>query len=239
MKLRNRVLIVGAVVMAALVQTAQATTTLGDLITGGTITDGNLTFSDFGFSSSLDTAELTADADSLIVTSYLGGGAHGGVPGAIYLDFSGFIGVNNSGSSSLIGDLKLTYTVTASPGSINYIDQQYTPNAVPTSGQIIIGETVAYQGNNVANSTLTLTPTDLSDPKAEAGDNLYVNPSENVLNVVKDISIAANGGDLVGLSDVEQSFHPVPEPTTVIAGVLLLLPLGASTIRILRRNRIG
>jgi hypothetical protein len=29
----------------------------------------------------------------------------------------------------------------------------------------------------------------------------------------------------------------VPEPTTVIAGALLLLPLGASTIRILRRNR--
>jgi hypothetical protein len=31
----------------------------------------------------------------------------------------------------------------------------------------------------------------------------------------------------------------VPEPTTVLAGALLLLPLGASTLRILRRNRIG
>jgi hypothetical protein len=30
---------------------------------------------------------------------------------------------------------------------------------------------------------------------------------------------------------------PVPEPATVIAGALLLLPLGASTLRILRRNR--
>jgi hypothetical protein len=30
---------------------------------------------------------------------------------------------------------------------------------------------------------------------------------------------------------------PVPEPTTVIAGALLLLPFGASTLRILRRNR--
>ena len=29
----------------------------------------------------------------------------------------------------------------------------------------------------------------------------------------------------------------VPEPTTVIAGALLLLPFGASTLRILRRNR--
>jgi hypothetical protein len=30
---------------------------------------------------------------------------------------------------------------------------------------------------------------------------------------------------------------PVPEATTIIAGALLLLPLGASTLRILRRQR--
>jgi len=32
---------------------------------------------------------------------------------------------------------------------------------------------------------------------------------------------------------------PVPESTTILAGVLLLLPLGASTLRILRRNRMA
>jgi len=31
----------------------------------------------------------------------------------------------------------------------------------------------------------------------------------------------------------------VPEPTTMIAGALLLLPFGASTLRILRRNRVA
>jgi hypothetical protein len=30
---------------------------------------------------------------------------------------------------------------------------------------------------------------------------------------------------------------PVPEPTTMIAGALLLLPFGASTLRLLRKNR--
>jgi hypothetical protein len=30
---------------------------------------------------------------------------------------------------------------------------------------------------------------------------------------------------------------PVPEPTTMIAGALLLLPFGASTLRFVRRNR--
>jgi hypothetical protein len=29
---------------------------------------------------------------------------------------------------------------------------------------------------------------------------------------------------------------PVPEPTTMIAGALLLLPFGASTLRVLRRR---
>ena len=32
---------------------------------------------------------------------------------------------------------------------------------------------------------------------------------------------------------------PVPEPTTMIAGALLLLPLGASTLRVLRKNRVA
>jgi len=31
----------------------------------------------------------------------------------------------------------------------------------------------------------------------------------------------------------------VPEPTTMIAGALLLLPFGASTLRVLRKNRVG
>jgi hypothetical protein len=32
---------------------------------------------------------------------------------------------------------------------------------------------------------------------------------------------------------------PVPEPTTMIAGALLLLPFGASTLRIVRKNRVA
>ena len=32
---------------------------------------------------------------------------------------------------------------------------------------------------------------------------------------------------------------PIPEPTTMIAGALLLLPFGASTLRFLRRGRVA
>ena len=242
MKLRNTVLLVSAVAMAAMVQTAQAQVTLQSLADtpGATLTIGDKTFSNFGFTTSLaDAGELNTEAAGLLVTAYAGNGIVGAV-GVDYLDFSGLIAVDNThGSADLLGDLKITYTVTANPGSISMIDQQYTPNAVPSQGQIIIGETVANNGNIVGNSTLTLNPTDLSDPQAEAGDNLVIDPSQNVLNVEKDISIDAFAGSLVGLSDVQQSFHQVPEPTTVLAGALLLLPLGASTLRILRRNRMS
>jgi len=40
----------------------------------------------------------------------------------------------------------------------------------------------------------------------------------------------------VGIADVEVT-DPVPEPTTMIAGALLLLPIGASTLRMLRKRQ--
>jgi hypothetical protein len=59
-------------------------------------------------------------------------------------------------------------------------------------------------------------------------------------------TLATPAGDYVGymLKPVNGSMQeliltptPVPEPTTVIAGVLLLLPFGASTLRFIRKNR--
>jgi len=39
--------------------------------------------------------------------------------------------------------------------------------------------------------------------------------------------------------EVFYNVTPVPEPTTLIAGALLLLPFGASTVRFLRKNSAG
>jgi hypothetical protein len=47
-----------------------------------------------------------------------------------------------------------------------------------------------------------------------------------------------NGGwDKPSDVNVEVYGTPVPEPTTMIAGALLLLPFGVSTVRKLRKNR--
>ena len=47
--------------------------------------------------------------------------------------------------------------------------------------------------------------------------------------------------DLVGLvsTDGQNYVVAVPEPTTMMAGALLLLPFGASALRIIRRNRLA
>ena len=46
-----------------------------------------------------------------------------------------------------------------------------------------------------------------------------------------------HGRNVNGTLTVTDPVSPVPEPTTLLAGALLLLPFGASTIRIVRSNR--
>jgi hypothetical protein len=52
---------------------------------------------------------------------------------------------------------------------------------------------------------------------------------------INDDASGADYSDNSGRLDVQLTV--VPEPTTMIAGALLLLPFGASTLRILRKTR--
>jgi len=53
------------------------------------------------------------------------------------------------------------------------------------------------------------------------------------------LTMSVGGGSSTATGTLEGSFYltAIPEPTTLISGALLLLPFGASTLRILRRNR--
>jgi hypothetical protein len=55
--------------------------------------------------------------------------------------------------------------------------------------------------------------------------------------VVHNGYVPPQGGDAGPFGLRAESLTVVPEPTTMIAGALLLLPFGASTLRVLRRNR--
>jgi hypothetical protein len=48
--------------------------------------------------------------------------------------------------------------------------------------------------------------------------------------------VPPQGGDAGPFGLRTESLTVVPEPTTMIAGALLLLPFGASTLRVLRRR---
>jgi hypothetical protein len=61
-----------------------------------------------------------------------------------------------------------------------------------------------------------------------------------VLRAYADFGAATGSGVVVGSVDINSITVgpvPVPEPTTMIAGALLLLPFGATTLRMLRKNR--
>jgi len=74
--------------------------------------------------------------------------------------------------------------------------------------------------------------TDLSDlvgAKVSAANGYVLRPDPSYPGAGQDMILLATG--------LPQSISAVPEPTTMIAGALMLLPFGASTLRILRRNR--
>lgn len=215
--------------MLAALQCAQATlsssSTLAALSTGGAIGIGDKTFSGFSYQGS----GLTSfDASAITVTASIGAN------GVYYLTWGGNISLASSGVAS--ADLLLRYIVSANPGMINMIDQSYTGST--QNGLLAVDETVAtgaFGGPIVAQSHLTGTLNSQT-----VGPDLIVNPAQSILYVTKDIALATlQGGGFVTISSVSQSFHQtaVPEPSTVVAGALLLLPFGVSTLRILRKNK--
>jgi hypothetical protein len=209
--------------MVAMIQTAQASVTLAQLAAGGTLSIGNETFS--GFSYQAD--GLTSfDPNQIVVTTTESGGID-------YLTWSGNISLVSGGTAT--ADLLLNYVVTANVGTIHSIDQAYTGSAV--NGLLAVDETAAtgaFGGTVVGYSHLEVG--DFTDPPAETvqGDNLIINPSQSVLYVTKDIALAVispNGGSIT-IDQVEQSFHQVPEPSTMLLG-----SLGGGLLLFLRLRR--
>jgi hypothetical protein len=186
------------------------TGTLANLANGGTLTIDDKIFSGFKY---LDTGLTSFDPTQINVTASESGGID-------YLTWSGNISFTST--STAIADLLLNYIVTANLGTINMIDQSYTLGSV-NNGLLSVAETVAtgaFGGTVVAHSNL-----DLSTTSQTQGPNLNINPAQSVLYVTKDISLAvisppAGGAGSVTITQVEQSFHQVPEPGTMLLGSL-------------------
>ena len=159
-----------------------------------------------------------------------------------------------------------TYNYTVSPTIVANTPPAGYPQNPPT--YISYGTAYIYNQFELGNSTYagTLSPTTANDVQytiwyLQGLLNGYTDPrgydytSEvtTMLNQLETDSgktlneLLANGDGAFGVEamDLHDGTYqpqliqvPVPEATTVIAGALLLLPLGASTFRILRRQRI-
>ena len=247
MKLRNTVLIGAAVAMAEMLQTAQA-----NLVSLGTGAGNSVTLADLEATGPLGQTyglsigdKVFSDFSSSAVNLIPGDG----VPANIYVsvsqvgtsyflkwtgDIAGVLG------GAPAGDLTLGYTVTATDGEIYAIDQSYVGTSGANPGTILsVNESAALPGTTtvVASSDLNATITSTSFTAVGA----ILNPVQPILDITKDIHLYAgtDPANFLDISVIEQSFEQVPEPTTMLAGALLLLPFGASTLRILRRNRMS
>ena len=209
--------LLGLVSQAGAQNAPPTTDNLAHLVaTGGSLRIGDKVFSDFDFVAS----GLTSfDPSQIRVTASMEDGIY-------YLTWAGNMSlVSASGPAS--ADLVLNYRVTATQGLINTIDQLYTGSAQPLGGSFLaVDETVRdSSGRIVANSHLDTD--DLSDPFAEAGDNLNINPALRTVRVTKDISFGLISRGFITISEVRQSFHQVPEASTAV-----LLGLGLALVGI-------
>jgi hypothetical protein len=111
------------------------------------------------------------------------------------------------------------------PGFSNFSDGSWAN--VPVSATHIVA------GGN-ANNNFTFNVNFLNSDKNVVFDIWgYLNGT-----VVAGNEFTYSNGGLVSVTDLSNNLAPtpVPEPTTMIAGALLLLPFGASTLRILRKR---
>ena len=215
-----------AVVVFASEASAATTDNLQHLMsTAGTLTIGDETFGNFDY---LASGLTTFDPSQIQVTASFSGGVY-------YLTWAGNMSLVSGGPAT--ADLLLNYRVTATSGQIGMIDQFYTGSAQPQSAAFLsIDETVRdSNGNLVANSHLDAN--DLSDPFAEPGDNLNINPPQSILDVTKDIGFGVVNSGFVTISEVTQSFHEVPESGTTVLLALGLVPIAAEIRR--RKRRAG
>ena len=102
--------------------------------------------------------------------------------------------------------------MTATSGFINMIDfSGMSGSALSPAAELHFPGTRQLrdaQGNLVANSYLQ--GDDLSDPFAEPGDNLNINPAQPMLSKTKDIGLGISNSGYVTISEVRQSFPPDP-----------------------------
>jgi hypothetical protein len=197
------------------------TATLNQLAgTGNYLEVGDKIFS--GFTDS-ESGLNSFSASGITVTATYSGGVY-------YLQWAGNMSVISLATAAS-GDLELGYTVRATSGTINWIDQDYAGSISPILtgiGNVGIVETVRVPGGPVVGTTTVGTGLISAGPWTIGPyEQPYIVPPQNELDVVKDISISSlSPYTTTSVSFVEQSFHQITVPdggaTVSLLGVTLM-----------------
>jgi len=153
---------------------------------------------------------------------------------------------NTTGSTVQVGSITMQANSLAfHPGSGGqYSVVQFT---APSAGDYLISAT--FQGDDSVgptttgvnvlvggNSVFTSIIDGFGPSSAKSLGSTLVSLSQNE---TVDFTVVLNGKFDYDSTGLQASVTSVPEPTTMIAGALLLLPFGASTLRILRKRQVA
>jgi hypothetical protein len=160
---------------------------------------------------------FTSNDGSIVGSGWISGTLNAG-GGGVYTATGGSFEITGTGGPAFS---QLPYSLIPNPSA---------PNAAYSPSGFFIYDNQVLTGQNPF----------LSNPGllfGGSGDSVEINlfsngPSSPLPNGTYQL-YQNNGANIFG----EATITAVPEATTMIAGALLLLPFGASTLRILRRNR--
>jgi hypothetical protein len=162
--------------------------------------------------------------DTAILRGGIDGSTIGVISDATYADPSSSLYQGSSGSYIAMHQIDFAVNITLAPGQV----YDFFLDGSGSEAGIVVP---FVHASNAA----------LSGSPQNGADNLMlyaevVNGSV-VQGSVGQWSSLGDGWDKASDVNVQVFGTPVPEPTTMIAGALLLLPFGASTLRILRKSR--
>ncbi|MCA9152016.1 MAG: PEP-CTERM sorting domain-containing protein [Planctomycetales bacterium] len=195
-----------------------ATVPLSSLLNGGTFQSGDKVFSDFGYSATGDMPPATAvNIEDITDTN----GDYG-----IRIS-GGFVDQVGGGASDAI----VTFNVSVAPNVNKWID-----------GVTLSANPAVFAGTGLASVTETFIPTitddklvvyDFDNGQVKLLDSIAFNQGYKSIPVQKDIILHATGNSgAVTMSFVDQTFHQVPEPTSLVLALGGLCSLGVIRRRV-------
>jgi hypothetical protein len=149
------------------------------------------------------------------------------------------------------------FLTTTAKAQMAYYWVPYSGNGVTTSGTLNVNAAgqvtslVFYDGTYAIYTSFSALPPTLGGPAngygtQVLGDNDIVLTGVSLLTGKDTLQWDPNGTPLPTTEQNTQDAYntqgdwvPVPEPSTLISGAMLLLPFGASTLRILRRKVVA